>query len=215
MGIGEAPDHAAGDEHRHFDRKETPFLGQLLAELFKIDAADQLHRNVENAFGFPKMVGLDDVGMDQIGDQLGFANEIGDEFLVVGIVLADNLDRHPFDEIPRALLLGFVNDAHAAFKNLADDVVSQIAIYGEKCAHRRRKCPNCIESQGRSLLKPSESRVLWKLRCDSGASLCRPVSPIPKGLHHSAHKSKNPSETRAGPNNSFVGIVKSAALYSM
>ena len=33
----------------------------------------------------------------------------------------------------RAVLLGLENDAHAAFKNLADDLVSKVALDGKKC----------------------------------------------------------------------------------
>ena len=62
---------------------------QLLGELFQVHAADQFHGDEIDAVGFAQMIGLDNVGVDQVGDQLGFADEVLDELLLVGVVLAD------------------------------------------------------------------------------------------------------------------------------
>ena len=78
------------------------------------------------------MVGLDDVGVNQIGDQLRFPDEIVDELLLVGVVLADDFNGHAFDEIAGAELLGFIHDAHAAFVNLAHDFVAELVLDGEE-----------------------------------------------------------------------------------
>ena len=104
------------------------FVRQLLRELFEVHAANQLHRDEVNARGFAEMIGLDDVGVDQVRDQLGFADEIIDELFLVGVILANDFDGDAFDEFARAVLLGFVNDAHAAFKNLADDFVAKFVL---------------------------------------------------------------------------------------
>ena len=79
-----------------------------------------------------QMIGLDDVGVDQVGDELGFADEILDEQFLVGVILADDFDGDALDEIARAVLLGFVDDAHAALKNLADDLVAKFVLDGEE-----------------------------------------------------------------------------------
>jgi hypothetical protein len=82
------------------------------------------------------MVGLDDIGVDEVGDQFGFADEILDELFLVGVVLADDLHGHALDKVARAMLLGFVHDAHAPFEDLADDLVSEIALDSEQRCHR-------------------------------------------------------------------------------
>ena len=78
------------------------------------------------------MIGLDDVRVDQVGDELGLADEILDEHLLAGEVRADDLDGHALDEIARAVLLGLINDAHAALKNLAGDFVAKFVLDGEQ-----------------------------------------------------------------------------------
>ena len=71
---------------------------------------------------------MSDVGVDEIGDELGFAYKIIDELLLVGIVLANDLDRHAFNKSPGAMLLGFIHDSHSAFINLADDLIPKLVL---------------------------------------------------------------------------------------
>ncbi len=78
------------------------------------------------------MIGLDDVGVDEVRDELGFADEIIDELLLVGVVLADDLDGDALDKVAGAELFGFINDAHAALKNLADNFITEAAVDGEQ-----------------------------------------------------------------------------------
>ena len=78
------------------------------------------------------MVGLDDVGVDEVGHQLGLADEVLDELLLAGVALANDLDGDTLDEVARAMLLRLVDDPHAALKNLADDLVTQLAVNGEE-----------------------------------------------------------------------------------
>src|SRR5205814_1329507 len=101
---------------------EALLVCQLIAELFEIHAPDQFHGDVIDAFGFAEVIGLDNIGVNEIGDQLGLADKIIDELFVIRVALADNLDGEALDEVARAVLLGFVNDAHAAFKDLADNL---------------------------------------------------------------------------------------------
>ena len=92
------------------------------------------------------MVGLDDVGVDQVGHQLGFADEVLDELLLVGVVLADDLDGDALDEVAGAVLLGFVDDAHAAFEDLAHDLVAELVLDGEE-GHARMLVKRAESSQ--------------------------------------------------------------------
>ncbi len=78
------------------------------------------------------MVGLDDVGVDEVGDELGLADEIINELLLARVVLADDLDGDAFYEVARAVLFRLVHDAHAALENLADDLVAELALDGEQ-----------------------------------------------------------------------------------
>ena len=70
--------------------------------------------------------------MDQIGHEFGFADEVLDELFLVGVVLANHLDGYAFDEFARAVLLGFVHNAHAALEYLAHDLVAKLVLDGEK-----------------------------------------------------------------------------------
>lgn len=111
------------------------FFGEPLGELFEVDAADQLHGDVIGAARLSEVVGLDDVGVDEVGDELGLADEIFDERLLVGVALADDFDGDALDEAARALLLGLIDDAHAALENFADHFVAQFAVDGEEDCH--------------------------------------------------------------------------------
>jgi hypothetical protein len=75
-----------------------------------------------------QVVCLRDVGVDQIRDELGFADKIINELLLVGIVLANDFDGHAFNKSTRAKLLGFIHNSHSAFVNLADDLISKLVL---------------------------------------------------------------------------------------
>jgi hypothetical protein len=70
--------------------------------------------------------------VDQVGHELCLADEVLDEHLLAGVVGADDFDGDTLYEVARAALFRFIDDAHAAFKNLADNVVSEIALDGEE-----------------------------------------------------------------------------------
>ncbi len=82
------------------------------------------------------MISLDDVRVDQVGDELGLADEILDEHLLAREIGTNDLDGHALDEVARAVLLGFIDDAHAALKNFADDFVAKFAL---DCEQRHRR----------------------------------------------------------------------------
>ena len=82
------------------------------------------------------MIGLDDVRVNQIGDKLGLADEILDKHLLARVMGADDLDGDALGEITSAVLLGFIDDSHAALKDFADDFVAKIALDCEQCHGR-------------------------------------------------------------------------------
>ena len=96
------------------------------------------------------MVGLDNVRVDQVGHQLGLADEVFDELLLVGVVLANDLDRHPLDKVARAELFGLVHNAHAALENFPDDFVAEFALNREQAAHAGMLWQRPIKSSLRS-----------------------------------------------------------------
>ena len=112
-----------------------------MGELLQVHAADQFHGDETHAVGLAQMIGLDDVRVDQVGDELGLADEILDEHLLAGEIGADDLDGDALDEIARAVLLGFIHNAHAALKNLADDFVAKLVLDGEE--RHARMVGNC------------------------------------------------------------------------
>ncbi len=126
---------AADDEDGEFEREYAVFVGELSGELFEVCAPDQFHRDEENLAGGTEMIGLDDVGVNQVGHQFGFADKVFDERLLVGVTLANDLDGDAFDEVARAVLLGLIDDTHAALKNLSNDLVAELALNREQAAH--------------------------------------------------------------------------------
>src|SRR5207244_5174730 len=132
VGVSQSARDAAGDEHSQFGRQEPMFLVELLLDLFKVHPAEQFHRDEINVVCLPQMVGLNDIRMNEVGDELGLADKIVDELLLVGVALANDLDVYAFYEIARTVLLGFVYDSHAAFINFADNVISELAMDRKK-----------------------------------------------------------------------------------
>ena len=108
---------------------------------------------------------MDDVRIDQIRHKLGFADEVLDELLLVGVVLANHLDRDPLHEFTRAVLLGFIDDSHAAFEYLAHDLVAKLVLNGE-------------EGHASMLVKRGLMSSPWCGRADRGRGGERPRAPI-------------------------------------
>jgi hypothetical protein len=128
---------AARDEHRQFDRQHAVLFRQPVRELLEIHPADELHGDEVDAARLAQMIGLDDVRVDQVRDQFRLANEVVDEDLLVGEALANDFDGDALDEFTRAALLGFVNDPHSAFAQLANDLVVEVALDCKQTGHAR------------------------------------------------------------------------------
>src|SRR5581483_11560316 len=125
---------------------------KLARELFQIHAANQFHANETNAFRFAQMIRLHDVGVNQIGDEFRLADEVLDEHFLAGEIGADDFNGDALDEIARAVLLGFKDDAHAAFKNFADDFVTKFALNREqRHCHDGRKLSGEVKPDAKSI----------------------------------------------------------------
>src|SRR5687767_9554928 len=81
------------------------------------------------------MIGLDDIGMNQVSDELGFADEVFDEAFLGGEILANDFHRDALHEVARAVLFGFVNNSHSALEDLPDDFIPELALDGEQRGH--------------------------------------------------------------------------------
>jgi hypothetical protein len=69
------------------------------------------------------VVGLDDVGVDEVGHQPGFADEVLLKLLDARILLPNELDGYQFAKVPCAVLEGLIHEAHAALGNLPQQLV--------------------------------------------------------------------------------------------
>ena len=135
MGVGQPTSHTRNNEHRQLDGQLPSPLLQLLAELLQVHPTDELHADVTGSAGLPEMVGLDDIGVDQVRHQLGLPDEVLDELRLPGVLLADDLDRNTLQEAPRSMLESLVDNAHSAFIDLADDFVAQFTGNGGHLRH--------------------------------------------------------------------------------
>ena len=73
----------------------------------------------------------DDARVAQRGGGACLTEEPVERCLVADLPTND-FDGDPFDEIPGATLFRFIDDAHAALKDFADDVVTKFVLNGEQ-----------------------------------------------------------------------------------
>src|SRR5687768_4748683 len=138
MRVSESAGDSTGNENRKFDRQRMLFLRELVGKLFEVHTANQFHGDEVNAARFAEMISLNDVGVDEVGDQFRFADKVFDEDLLVGEILANDLDRDALGETASAFLLTFVNNAHPAFAEFAKDFIVKVALDGEQPGHGAR-----------------------------------------------------------------------------
>jgi hypothetical protein len=95
--------------------------------------------------------------VNQVCNQLGLPDKVVDELFLIGVVLPYDLDSDPLDEIAGALLLRLINNSHAAFKDLANDLIPELVLDCEESHERsvrrresevKRKTPG-QKTQGR------------------------------------------------------------------
>src|ERR1041385_5937956 len=91
------------------DDKNREFLGQLLLlvlklrlKLFEVHAANEFHCDEKHAARLAKVIRLNNVGVNQIGNELRLTDKILDELFLVGIILANDLDGDALAKFTRA-----------------------------------------------------------------------------------------------------------------
>ncbi len=132
MGVCQSARHPADDEHRKIDRQLPALVLMLIEERIEIDAADQLHGDEQPSLRLSEVVGLDDVGVDQIGHQLRLANEVLGERGLPGELGPDHFHRDPLSEPVCPQLFRLIDDAHPALREFAEDLVTELMIDGEQ-----------------------------------------------------------------------------------
>ena len=94
-----------------------------LEKLLQVHASHVLHHHEILVVELTKVVGLDDVGVDQVGDEPGLADEVFLKLGDGGELFADKFNGNLFTKSSGADLEAFVDDAHAARRDLADEFV--------------------------------------------------------------------------------------------
>ena len=94
MGVGQAPGHLAGDEHRQPRRQVLPGPAQRHQHLVQVAALQVLHGDVAIAVHRPEVVDLHDVRVVQQRRQPGLVGEQLPDVRHLRDLLADALDGH-------------------------------------------------------------------------------------------------------------------------
>ena len=111
-------------------------LAMTLEKLLKIHAFDEFHYHEILTADLTEVVGLDNVGMDQVGNESRLADKIVLKFFDGRIFFPNNFYRDNLPEITRSELHGFIDEAHAAFRDLAGHLVVELVENVLKCGHR-------------------------------------------------------------------------------
>ena len=107
--------------------KNSHFFGRKLAAAAEIflqrDAVNQLHNDVIHISGAGNIVNIDNVGMGQHGNRLGFIMELMAELQVRSKLSLEDLNRHIAIE---PMALGFVDNGCAAYANDLQKLIAVI-----------------------------------------------------------------------------------------
>jgi hypothetical protein len=120
--MGQAAADARDDEGGEIGGDQLPCRAVALNEVLEVDSVNILHRHIVLPADLPEMVGLHDVGVDEVGDEPGLANKVVAELLDPGVFLTDQFHRHALYKLASAILLRLIDDAHAALGNHAHEL---------------------------------------------------------------------------------------------
>ena len=123
MGIAETPANSGDDENGQVGGSVLVGFDMPFQKLFEVPSGDEFHRHEILLANLPQMVGLNDIRVDQISHQLGFADEIVPELLNGRVFLPNQLDRDDLAETTDTTLGGLVNHAHSAFGDFSGKFV--------------------------------------------------------------------------------------------
>jgi hypothetical protein len=95
--------------------------------------------------------------VDQIGDEARLADEVLLKLLDARIFFANKLDGYELMEVARTVLIGLVNDAHAAFGDLPEQLVTELVLNQFHRGH------TVMEAQSATAGKCADAGLAWKL----------------------------------------------------
>ena len=131
MRVGKSASDPRGDKNSQFLWQLSILFLKLVDELLQVRPLDQLHADeVILLLGFAEVIGLDDIGMDKIGHQLGFPDEVLNKEFLGGKALTNHLDGHPLHELIRPVLLRLIDDPHTAFEDCINNLVANRTFNG-------------------------------------------------------------------------------------
>jgi hypothetical protein len=122
--VGQAAAEAADDENGEIDGHPAPQQLVPRQELLQVHPVHILHHHEILAGNGAQVVGLDDVGVDEVGHQARFPHKVRLELGHGRETLLDDLDGDELAKVPHAGLVGLVDNAHPALGDLADQPVS-------------------------------------------------------------------------------------------
>ena len=128
VGVRQAPRDARRDEDGKVDRDGAPQDPVAIDELLDVNAIHELHHHEVLTPGQSEMVGLDDIRVDQIGDEARLADEVLLELWYARIFFANDLNSYELMEVARTELERLVDDAHAALGDLPEQLVAELVV---------------------------------------------------------------------------------------
>ena len=118
VGVSQTPANSRNDEDRQVGGHVLFGFDVPVKELFQVPTGDELHGHEILFAHLAQMISLHDVGVNQVGHQFGFSDEVVSEFFDGGVFLTDEFDRDDFAKASDSTLHRFVNHPHSTFGNL-------------------------------------------------------------------------------------------------
>ena len=97
-----------------------------LEKLFEMHASNKFHDHEILSANLAQVVGLNDVGVDQIRDQSSLADEVLLELRDGRVFLTDQFDRDDLAEVSSTALHRFIDQSHAPFSDLSSQLIVQL-----------------------------------------------------------------------------------------
>ena len=134
MGLPEAGEHLQSDAYGFLDC-QRPALALAADELAQGHAVDLFHRDERSTVDLPNIVDGRQVGVCDRGGRACLAQEPTLPLVVAREARAQQLERH---RSPQALVVGEIDDAHAAASELGADAKAAEGGADQRLARRHR-----------------------------------------------------------------------------
>ena len=129
VGILQSSCHPTQDEGGDGHRNRSIQLLMTVQEEPQVETIDELHGDKQRLPRVIQLIDLNNVGMNQVGHQLGLAHEHLGEGLVGTEFGVDGLDGHRLHKTAGTGLLGLIDRAHPAGGDLSHDAILIVPCY--------------------------------------------------------------------------------------